>query len=105
MSDPLRESGGRIPVTTWPQGAAPPGWETDCMQDHGKKARKVVLVTLEPELEFMAVTWDVARCQREAAKFQRWARQLRVKAAILQLHSRTNRKRLPKLSADALQAN
>jgi hypothetical protein len=39
-------------------------------------------ITLEAELEAMAGEWGPLRCLETAAKMERWARQLRLKARI-----------------------
>jgi hypothetical protein len=46
--------------------------------------RKIIRVRLEPVLEQQALLWTPARRRAMAAKFERWARQLRVSASILE---------------------
>ena len=40
-------------------------------------------ITLEPILEERAVDWSASKCRLMAALYERWARQLRIRAAIL----------------------
>lgn len=51
-------------------------------------------ITLEPELELLAATWSASRCRSSARVFARWARQLMVKAQILD--PRVPRGKLPR---------
>ena len=64
------------------------------MQEHGSSREMLVRVRvrLEPELELMAATWTPAQCEAHAKKLERFARQLRVKAAI----TRGDQKPLPR---------
>jgi hypothetical protein len=44
-------------------------------------------ITLEPELERTAGSLDASQCRRLASVYKRWARELEMKAAILETHS------------------
>lgn len=70
-----------------------------------KKKRMVVWVRLEPDLELRAAAWDAAECRLWAAKYRRWARQLTVKATILELHVLPQPPRLSKQSHGDFLAN
>lgn len=53
-------------------------------------------IILEPELEMAAATLTAAQCRALARIYNRWSRQLRVKARIIELHeSPSSKRRLP----------
>lgn len=64
-------------------------------------------VTLEPELEQMAILWTPIKRLDMARAMERWARQLRVSARIMLRDARpvTSRPRLQRLSDRRLRRN
>ena len=83
---PLRWSrAGAAEFTIIPPSLSDGARQDAAMQnDHQPRRMTIhVKIRLEPELEMMAATWSPAQCDEHAAKLERFARQLRVKANIL----------------------
>lgn len=76
-------------------------------QDTAKTTNVSGRIQLEPSLEIQAATLNARQCRALADVYERWTRQLRVKAKILELDSslRRSKRKLKRVPPSVLHCN